>query len=389
MTAENTIAVQSREELTQQIQQAALNKTPLCVYRTTVPPGGQRLDPGKMNKLLEIDADNLVATVEPGLNLGQLAAALAAKGLRFLPADSPYYRHLSVGEWVYHGCPNPSSWKYRAGKHTLMGATYILPSGKPIRTGGKTVKNVTGYDFTRFLAGAYADIGIGVEFLLKLLPLPEYRLQLLIGFDSLPQVFGFISSLRQNPSTPAFLLAADARTARLLLEPAGDAAPFSLELELDGVAEEVAALAQAVRFSAKNHQAVALTAAEQPDSGASLQFGTIFSAPRACLICDEWKIPYGQQAAILQQLMTAYPDVGWFGQWAEGKVHAVLAGTHADTANEIARITGRIIKEGGISSGLYERRQGRIPAGPLRPLEAALRTSIDPEGIFTPKEVLS
>lgn len=388
MTSETTIVLQSREEISECVQKAAATKTPLCVYRTSIPAGGLRLDLSNMNRLIEIDADNLVATAEPGLTLGQLADALAEKGLRFLPADTPYYRHLTIGQWVYQGCPNPSSWKYRPGKHTLMGSTYFLPSGKTIRTGGKTVKNVTGYDFTRFLAGAYCDIGIGVEFLLKLLPQPEHRLRFLIGFASLDHVFSFIGDLRQNPIPPAFLMAFDSVAQHLLLGAAGKT-PFFLELELDGVTEEVEPYAQNIRLLAKKHCAISLSSATPGETEYLSPFGAAFSSQTAYTVCDEWKIPYDKQLPILHELRKEHHETGWFGQWAEGKVHAVFEGDQNTVEAKVTKINQRITSLGGISSGTYQRRQGLIPAGPLKPLEISLRQSIDPNGIFTPKEVLA
>lgn len=388
MNAEHVVSVQSHQEISDYIHKAAASKIPLCVYRPTIPPGGLRLDLQKMNRLVEIDSDNLVATVEPGLSMGELATALARKGLRFLPADAPYYRHLSVGQWAYQGCPNASSLKYGLGKHTLMGSTYIIPSGKCIKLGGKTVKNVTGYDFTRFLAGSYSDIGIGVDFLLKLLPQPEYRMRFLIGFPSIQQVFGFINDLRQNPIAPAFLMAADAKTQSLLLGKT-DAPPFVLEFELDGVTQEVEAFADKIHHWAAENQAISLSSNKPEDMAAESGLGTIFSVRAANTVCDEWKIPYDKQLSVVQELAKDHSTIGWFGQWAEGKLHAAFTGIDQDIHKNIAAISKVIVNAGGVSSGIYERQQGKIPAGPLRPLEIALRKSIDPQGIFTPKEVLA
>lgn len=388
MTAEQTVRVQSRQEISDCLQQAVRNRMPLCVYRKAIPPGGMRLDLGGMNRLVEIDSDNLVATVEPGLNMGELAQALAGKGLRFLPADAPYYRHLSVGEWAYRGCPNASSWKYGPGKHTLMGSSYILPSGQLIRTGGKTVKNVTGYDFTRFLAGAYCDIGIGVEFLLKLLPQPEYRLRFSAGFASLPHVFGFINFLRENPIAPAFLLAADAETQRLLLD-APEAAPFLIELELDGVTEEVEAFSQKVQDGAKQNQVISLTFTPLPEPGNKPSLGPILASQAAHKVCDEWKIPYDKQLSVLEALGKEHPAVGWFGQWAEGKLHACFSPADHHMATAVPGISGQIQQAGGAVSGIYDRQQGKLPAGPLGAIELALRRQLDPQGIFGMKEELA
>ncbi|MEN6568021.1 MAG: FAD-binding oxidoreductase [Veillonellales bacterium] len=388
MKTESTMSVQSRQEISAILQQAARDKTTLCVYREKVPAEGRRLDLGKLKALTEIDSDNLVATVEPGLLMGDLAETLAQKGLRFIPADAPYYRHLTVGEWVYHGCPSVSSWKYGPGKHTLMGSTYILPSGKSIRTGGKTVKNVTGYDFTRFLAGAYCDIGIGVEFLLKLLPQPECRMTFTAGFVSLQQVFSFINDLRNNPVSPAFLLAADDRTQRLLLGRT-DTVPFLIEFELDGVTQEVDGFGQKVRQWAKRNQALSVTTAAAGTEDDFLPLKNLFASQSAGRICDEWKVLYDKQQPVLAALGQAYPQLGWFGQWAEGKVHAAFAKDLTDVAAKAAAISDKVKQSGGAASGSYDRRQGKLPDGPLGKLEAQLRRTIDPQEIFAPQEGLA
>ena len=127
------------------VREAAEKKKFISIYSST-PQADIGLSLIKMNRILEIDSANLVVAVEPGLRLGDLAKALNNENLRFMPAETPFYHDKSIGEFYYEGCSNISSLKYGAAKHFLMGTDIVLPDGQIMKTGGKTVKNVTGYD---------------------------------------------------------------------------------------------------------------------------------------------------------------------------------------------------------------------------------------------------
>jgi glycolate oxidase len=138
---------------------ALRQKKTVCVYMTPAPED-VKLDLSRMNRIIEIDSANLVAVVEPGIKMGDLRTALSKDGLRFVPADTQFHAGKTIGEFYYEGCSNISSLKYGAAKHFLMGSEIILPDGQLLKTGGKTVKNVTGYDLTRFMNAPYANFGV-------------------------------------------------------------------------------------------------------------------------------------------------------------------------------------------------------------------------------------
>ena len=219
------------------VREAAVKKHSLSVYASGT-QADISMSLAKMNRILEIDPANLVAEVEPGLRLGDLAKALNKEGLRFMPAETPFYHKKSVGEFYYEGCSNISSLKYGAAKHFLMGTEIVLPDGRLMKTGGKTVKNVTGYDMTRFMNAPFAGFGITVKFILKLLPMAEARQPLAAVFDRTETVGDFIGGLRQAKIVPSYLLWIDPRT-QALMNGKGKAVDQLIFLELDGISEEV------------------------------------------------------------------------------------------------------------------------------------------------------
>jgi glycolate oxidase len=181
------VSPQSIEELQHVFRTSSDTGRPIYVYRKSN-HDGLTIDLAKLDKIIEIDAANLVATVGPGVKLGKLAERLAEQGLRFIPADTPFYHDTTVGQLFYQGCSNLSSLKYGYTKHFLMGSEIVLPTGEVLKAGGKTVKNVTGYDFTRFFNAPYTDYGVTAKFLLKLLPLPETRKNIGATFTRLEEM---------------------------------------------------------------------------------------------------------------------------------------------------------------------------------------------------------
>ncbi len=136
----------------------------------------------RLNALQEFESDNLSVTVQAGLCNESLQQTLKTKNL-FFPVY-PDMNHSSLGGEVAR---NFSSWKrYRHGNISdyVLGGTIVTPSGKVVKTGGKTVKNASGYDFTKLFAGSWGTIGIITSLILRLKPLPEQEYVVSAQFSS-------------------------------------------------------------------------------------------------------------------------------------------------------------------------------------------------------------
>jgi glycolate oxidase len=144
--------------------------------------GGIVLSTEKMNRILEIDRENLMVTVEPGVITGDIHRAVEAEGL-FYPPDPASLDSCTIGGNVAEGAGGPRAVKYGTTRDYVCGLEAVLPSGEVISMGGKLVKNVTGYSLIGLLVGSEGTLAIVTRIILRLIPLPRVQLDLLVPFD--------------------------------------------------------------------------------------------------------------------------------------------------------------------------------------------------------------
>ena len=140
--------------------------------------GGIVLSLEKFNRILEIDQENMMAVVEPGVLTGQLQKEVEAVGL-FYPVDPASLDSCSIGGNFAANAGGPQAVKYGITRHYVTGIEAVLPSGEIINYGGKLVKNTSGYDLLHILLGSEGTLAIVTKLVLKLIPLPKYRMDLL------------------------------------------------------------------------------------------------------------------------------------------------------------------------------------------------------------------
>ena len=379
-SAAGIVRPDSVAELQRIVRQAGKSGEALQVYQEGCE--GLRVSLERMNRIIEIDADNLVAQVEPGVTLGALDRALQERGLRFVPGDTSVYHSKTLGQFFYEGCSNLSGGKYGFAKHFLMGSEVVLPSGEILTTGGKTVKNVTGYDFTRFFNAPYADLGITVKFLLKLLPQPEVRFRLLTALPAGGAAFELASRLRRDKLVPALQIWSSG-TARSRMGSGGDGRDW-LWLELDGVAEEVAVRQRELEGRLAEFGAEKLAAAAEVEE-AVRPLARAYAAIDTVLT-DELKLPLSSQAAFVSELETWAAEqnieAGVFGQIGEGKLNLIFADWGEAEHRLIRKALETAERHGGWSAGKYRRLYGGGSAGGLGQMEMRFRRMIDPDGVL-------
>lgn len=148
----------------------------------TVPvQGGIVVAMSRMNKLLELDTDNLTATVQPGLNTKKFHQEVERREL-FYPPDPSSMVISTLGGNIMEGAGGLRGLKYGTTKDYVIGLEAVLPSGEIIRTGGKLYKDVAGYDLTKLLVGSEGTLALITEATLKLLPAPGVRQTMLVAF---------------------------------------------------------------------------------------------------------------------------------------------------------------------------------------------------------------
>ena len=134
--------------------------------------GGLVLSLERMNRILEIDNQNLVAVVEPGVITGELQREVEARGL-FYPPDPASNQFCTIGGNVAECAGGLRAVKYGVTKDYVLGLEVVLPTGEIIRTGARTAKSVAGYDLTKLIVGSEGTLGVATTIILRLLPLPE------------------------------------------------------------------------------------------------------------------------------------------------------------------------------------------------------------------------
>ncbi|WP_371376403.1 FAD-binding oxidoreductase [Sporomusa aerivorans] len=375
-----TVSPQTIEELQHLLRTAHAGGSPLNVYRQGRHEG-VTVDLAKLDAVMEIDAANLVATVGPGVKLGKLAAMLAEQKLRFIPADTPFYHDRTVGELFYQGCANLSSLKYGSTKHFLMGSEVVLPTGELLTTGGKTVKNVTGYDFTRFFNAPFTDFGITAKFLLKLLPLPETRRALAVVFPGVDALLAFARDLKDSRVVPAYQVWVDDVVQAIFQ----DAVAGQLALlEFDGLQEETAEQGQIATILIKKHGG---TVREEMDGSGqtAARWSILYRPTDKYILTDEYKMAFTAQGefirAFYQTAERSGLKAGLFGQVSEGKLSIALDAA-LPPEGFLAEVAAAVGKAGGICAGKYDRLAGKKPAGVLAALEQRAKAAFDPREIL-------
>ena len=148
--------------------------------------GGIVIGTDRMNKIIEIDVDNLFVRCQPGITTYDLQQAVAKLGLLF-PPDPASYKESYIGGNIAENAGGMRTPKYGVTKHSVLGLEVVTATGEIIYTGGKTVKNVVGFDLTGLICGSEGMLGIITEATLRLLPMPEATSTVRASFRTMEQ----------------------------------------------------------------------------------------------------------------------------------------------------------------------------------------------------------
>jgi glycolate oxidase len=166
--------------------------------------GGLVLATSRLNKILEIDTENQVAVVEPGVITGQFQAAVKREGL-YYPPDPASSDFCTMGGNVAECSGGPSAVKYGVTRDYVLGLEVILPDGRLMHTGVRTAKGVVGYDLTRLFIGSEGTLGIVSKIVVRLLTLPTHTKTYLVLNESLQQATTLVSEILKNGILPKTL----------------------------------------------------------------------------------------------------------------------------------------------------------------------------------------
>ncbi len=199
--------------------------------------GGIVMGLTRLDKILEIDEENLIATIEPGVVTADLQKTVEKVGL-FYPPDPASLKVSTMGGNVAECAGGPRCVKYGVTKDYILGLEIVTPTGDIIKTGGPTMKGVVGYDLTKLICGSEGTLAIITKIIVKLLPKPEAKKTMLVLFDSIDGAAQAVSAIIGGKIIPTTLEFLDARTLDCIREGTDlevpDDARAVLLIEVDG-----------------------------------------------------------------------------------------------------------------------------------------------------------
>jgi len=376
--------------------------------------GGIVLSLEKMNRILEIDKENLMVTVEPGVITGELHRTVEAEGL-FYPPDPASLDSCSLGGNIAEGAGGPRAVKYGTTKDYVTGLEVVFPSGEIVQMGGKLVKNVTGYNLVQLLIGSEGTLAVVTKIILRLLPLPAHRVDLFVPFDCFQTAADVVSAIiarRIVPTAIEFMERDIVHACQRFLDKevpyAGAAAQLLIQLDsnhkqaLDQDYETVAELCLA-------HGALdVLVAADRPTRD------RLWEARRAIIDSlnhespvnhmEDVVVPRAQIPVLLQRIHELAERFGVrilsFGHAGDGNVHITTLKDDLDNeawqrlVPQVTEATYRLaLSLGGTLTGEHGIGAIRRQYLPLALEEAQIevmrriRSAFDPNGILNPGKI--
>jgi glycolate oxidase subunit GlcD len=191
-----------------------------------------------MRDVVEHDALNLTATAQAGLSIGELQNSLF-EAAQFLPVDAP--SEATLGGIVASGLSGPRRHFYGSPRDLVLGLKFVGADGTLFRAGGKTVKNVAGYDFGKLLIGSWGKLGIISEITFRLVPLPRMRAAVFAGFEDIKNACdaALLAVSKLNPAMATIVSEQASAWLGKELMPAGLPDRFMLILGAEGFARAV------------------------------------------------------------------------------------------------------------------------------------------------------
>jgi glycolate oxidase FAD binding subunit len=189
----------------------------------------------RLNAVMEHDVANLTVTCQAGVRLEALGGQLDGER-QFLPLDPPFTRHATIGGVVASNSSGPRRLAYGSARDLVLGMKVVSSAGEMLSAGGKTVKNVAGYDLDKLFIGSLGTLGIIVEVTFRLLPRPEARATVVAAFPALIAALEMAARLRETQYLPTALDVLNPRA----VEACGlGKGTYGLLIALEGVTEAV------------------------------------------------------------------------------------------------------------------------------------------------------
>jgi glycolate oxidase len=366
-----------------------------------------------MNRILEIDEENLTVTVQPGVITLDMINEVEAKGL-FYPPDPSSMKISTIGGNINENSGGLRGLKYGVTRDYVIALEIVLANGDIIRTGGKLAKDVAGYDLTRLFVGSEGTLGIITEATLKLIPMPEAKKTMLALYQDIDAAARSVSNIIANKIIPTTLEFLDQPTLQVVEDFAQIGLPTNVQavllIEQDGPEQVVERDMQRIAELCMLEQAVSVEVAQSEEHAMALR-----TARRAALsalarlkpttILEDATVPRSEIAKMVRSIneIAAKYDVNicTFGHAGDGNLHPTCP-TDSRNHDEIERVEKafaeifeKAVELGGTITGEHgvgvmkapylELKLGEQGIAAMRSIKAAF----DPNNIMNPGKVFA
>lgn len=303
----------------------------------------------RMNKILEIDPNNMCAVVQPGVVNAELQKEVAGYGLMY-PPDPASMFVSTIGGNVALNAGGPRGVKYGVTRDYILGLEVVLPTGEVIHTGGKTLKSVSGYDLTRLMCGSEGTLGIITEITVRLVPLPPAKATLQATYSDLDDAAKTVSAIIGSGIVPTTLELID----KVILDVIGDygGAQFHedaealLLIEVDGEEVLVEKQGEIIESFCKERGAVVVERAGTSEEAEKLwqarrtAFGAVASLRPNCVVEDA-TVPVKRLPEIIRKIVELAEKyqlkIGVLAHAGDGNLHPLIM-TDLRDEDEMARV---------------------------------------------------
>ncbi len=363
----------------------------------------------RFTRILEIDTGNLLAVVEPNVITGDLQAAVEQVGL-FYPPDPASLDKSALGGNVAECAGGPRAFKYGTTKRYVLGLEAVLPTGEVITTGGRTVKNVVGYDLTSLLVGSEGTLAIVTRIILRLVARPPAVVTLRATFPHVDAAAAAVSAIIERRIEPATLELVDRASLDAVERHLGERlapadADAMLLIEVDGLASSMEEQVAQVQAACAATGALDVLRAAGPGEREALwrvrrELSPALKTIAPLKLNHDVVVPKGRVPDLFATIATLREEgrlrIACFGHAGDGNIHVNIMADPAD-ADEVRRartaerrLFERVVALGGAISGEHGIGFMKLPFVALQqsPAEIALmrriKAAFDPRGILNP-----
>ncbi|MBU8878727.1 glycolate oxidase subunit GlcD [Bacillus sp. FJAT-29790] len=366
-----------------------------------------------LNKILEIDEENLTITVQPGVITLDITNAAEAKGL-FYPPDPGSMKISTIGGNINENAGGLRGLKYGVTRDYVIALEIVLSNGDIIRTGGKLAKDVAGYDLTRLFVGSEGTIGIITEATLKLIPMPETKKTILALYQDLEAAARTVSKIIANKIIPTTLEFLDQPTLEAVEAFAQIGLPTDakaiLLVEQDGPLDVVTKDIDSIIEICKSENAVSVEAAKSEEEAEALRTArrsalSALARLKPTTILEDATVPRSEIAKMVKAINEIAEKyklwICTFGHAGDGNLHPTCL-TDSRDHEEIERVEkafeeifAKAIELGGTITGEHgvgvmkapylEMKLGHAGVAAMK----AIKTSLDPNNIMNPGKIFA